>query len=106
MHDLANRLNISIPVLILIGALIAVQIGLAIYALIDLWRRNRVAGGRKWVWAIVILIGNLAGPVLYLAVGRDVPPEVVDQPVSRSGPAHSQAERIRRNVDALYGPAE
>lgn len=104
MTELAHRLNVSLPVLLLIGAVAVVQIGLAIYALFDLWKRDRVMGGRKWIWAILILIGNLAGSILYLAVGRDVPPEIAEQPVSHSDLSLSHADRIRRGVDALYGP--
>lgn len=106
MTELADRLNVSLPVLLLIGAVAVVQIGLAIYALSDLWKRDRVVGGRKWIWAILILIGNLAGSVLYLAVGRDVPPEIAEQPISHSDQSLSHAERIRRGVDALYGSSQ
>ena len=106
MTDLADRLGVSTPVLVLLGVLAIVQIGLAIFALADLWTRDRVAGGRKWLWAVLILIGNFAGPVLYLAIGRDVPPEVIDRPVSHLESSLSHSERIRRGVDALYGPLE
>ena len=106
MTDLADRLGVSTPVLVLLGVLAIVQIGLAIFALADLGTRDRVAGGRKWLWAVLILIGNFAGPVLYLAIGRDVPPEVIDRTVSHLESSLSHSERIRRGVDALYGPLE
>lgn len=106
MTELADRLNVSTPVSILIGLVTVIQFGLAIYALLDLARRDRVAGGRKWVWVILILIGNIAGSALYLAVGRNAPPVVAEQPVSHLDVSLSHAERIRRGVDALYGPVE
>jgi hypothetical protein len=106
MTDLAGRLGVSTPVLVLIGMLAIVQIGLAVFALVDLWKRDRVAGGHKLLWVALILIGNFAGSVLYLAIGRDVPPEVVEQPASHLDSSLSHSERIRRGVDALYGPAE
>ena len=106
MKQLADSLGVSVLVLGLIALLVVVQIGLAIYALADLWKRDRVAGGRKWIWLILILIGNLAGPILYLVVGRDVPPEVAEQPVTYRDTSLSQTERIRRAVDALYGPVQ
>lgn len=104
MQQLAERLGVSTPVLWLLGLVTIAQVGLAVYALYDLWRRPRVAGGRKWLWVLLILIGNFAGPILYLAIGRDVPPLVADvSPVSVSE-SSARADRIRRNVDALYGP--
>jgi hypothetical protein len=106
MSDLADRLGVSTPVLVLLGVLAIVQIGLAIFALVDLWKRDRVTGGRKWLWAVLILIGNFAGPVLYLAIGRDVPPVVIEQQASHLDSSFSHSERIRRGVDALYGPVE
>lgn len=106
MANLADRLGVSTSVLVLLGVLAIAQVGLAVFALVDLWKRDRVAGGRKWLWAVLIVIGNFAGPVLYLAVGRDVPPEVIDRPVSHLENSLSHSERIRRGVDALYGPVE
>lgn len=106
MTELASRSNISTPVLVLLGMLAAVQIGLAVFALFDLWKRERVMGGRKWLWALLIIFGNFAGPVLYLAIGRDVPPDVAEQAAAHSDPSIPHSERIRRGVDALYGPLE
>jgi len=106
MSALADRLNVSTPVLLLIALLVIVQVVLAIVALVDLWKRDRVAGGRKWVWALLILFGNLAGSVLYLAVGRDVPPPVTEEPAAHAETHLSHSERIRRGVDALYGPTK
>lgn len=50
--------------------LILVQLGLAIYCLVDLSRRERVKGP-KWMWVIIIVFGELIGPVVYLIVGRE-----------------------------------
>ena len=33
-------------------------------------RRERTKGP-KWVWALVIILGELIGPVIYLLVGRE-----------------------------------
>jgi hypothetical protein len=106
MSGLADRLGVSTTVLILIGIVGIVQIGLALAALFDLWRRDRVATGHKWLWVVLILVGNFAGSLLYLTVGRDVPPEVVEQPASHADTSLSHSERIRRGVDLLYGSAE
>lgn len=52
-----------IPVLLL-------QLGLAIFCLIDLARRSRTKGP-KWMWAIIIIFGELVGPLVYLLIGRE-----------------------------------
>ncbi|MCC6735413.1 MAG: PLDc_N domain-containing protein [Bauldia sp.] len=46
-----------------------VQLVLIVLALRDLIPRREV-NGPKWVWAIVIVIFGLIGPVLYFTVGR------------------------------------
>ena len=60
-------INQYLPLLI---PLILVQLGLMIYCLLDLSRRERVKGP-KWMWAIFIILGELIGPVVYLMVGRE-----------------------------------
>ncbi|MBK6306759.1 MAG: PLDc_N domain-containing protein [Gemmatimonadetes bacterium] len=56
--------------LIALGALVLVQLSLQVWGLLDLSRREVVPGGRKWVWAVVILFGNLLGAIVYLVVGQ------------------------------------
>jgi len=50
--------------------LILLQLGLMVYCLVDLARRERVKGP-KWLWVILIVLGELIGPVVYLIVGRE-----------------------------------
>lgn len=55
----------------LVLPLVAVQFGLMILALRDLLRRDRqVAGGSKLVWGLVIVFGEMFGPIAYLLFGR------------------------------------
>jgi hypothetical protein len=50
---------------------IVVQLGLMVFALRDLLRPERqVLGGSKLLWGIVIVFGEMIGPVVYLLVGR------------------------------------
>lgn len=51
-----------IPILI-------IQFGLQILALIDLYRQPTVRGP-KWVWVLIIILGELLGPILYFFIGR------------------------------------
>jgi hypothetical protein len=52
--------------------ILVVQLVLIVLALRDLFRaERRVRGGDKRVWAVVILVGQLWGPLLYFLVGRE-----------------------------------
>ena len=61
--------------LIAVVLLALVQVTLAVVALVDLYRRPaaQVVSGIKPLWAVAILVLNIVGPVLYLAVGRRRP---------------------------------
>ena len=50
--------------------LVLLQLSLMIVALVDLIRREKTRGP-KWVWAIVIILGELIGPIIYLIFGRE-----------------------------------
>ncbi|MCW5698135.1 MAG: PLDc_N domain-containing protein [Bauldia sp.] len=52
-----------------VAPVIVIQVVLAVIALRDLLTRPAV-NGPKWVWAIVIVLFGLIGPVLYLTLGR------------------------------------
>ncbi len=62
-----NELRELIPLLL---PLIVIQVGLMIFALVDLSRRSATRGP-KWVWALVIIFINLIGPVVYFVIGRE-----------------------------------
>jgi hypothetical protein len=49
---------------------VVIQLGLMAFALVDLVRRERTKGP-KWVWALVIVFGELLGPIIYLIFGRE-----------------------------------
>ncbi len=51
-----------IPVLI-------IELVLIVIALIDLVKREHTRGP-KWLWAIIIILVNFIGPIVYFVVGR------------------------------------
>ena len=53
----------------IIAPLLVIQLILLVVALIDLVRIPQT-NGPKWVWAIVILLVNLLGPIAYFIFGR------------------------------------
>ncbi|HCM96599.1 MAG: transcriptional regulator [Chloroflexi bacterium GWB2_49_20] len=62
MEKLIQYLPYLIPILV-------VQLLLMIVALVDLARREKTRGP-KWVWALIILFGELLGPIVYFIFGR------------------------------------
>jgi hypothetical protein len=60
--DITKLIYLAIPILL-------IQIGLQIYALVDLIRQPSVRGP-KWAWAVLIILGELFGPIIYLLLGR------------------------------------
>lgn len=62
-----NTLQELLP---LIWPLIVIQLGLMVFALIDLNRRSATRGP-KWVWALVIIFVNIIGPIVYFVIGRE-----------------------------------
>ena len=67
MNDTANTLKDMLPFII---PIIVVQLTLIVIAILDLARREHVAGGSKLVWVLVIVLINIIGPIVYLAFGR------------------------------------
>lgn len=57
--------------LLLLLPLVVVQLALMALALRDLLSHDRmVRGGNKPVWAAIIVLGELVGPVAYFLAGR------------------------------------
>lgn len=87
------------PVMIALAALVVVQVTLLVVSLVALVRapRERLVFERKWPWALIIVLVNVVGPILFLAVGRRAAPVDVSQS------AEPQGDRVTRAVENLYG---
>jgi hypothetical protein len=66
MDDL-DTLRQMLPFLIPIFLL---EIGLLVWALIDVLKREHVTGGNKVVWILVIIFVSILGPLIYFIFGR------------------------------------
>ncbi|GAA0137320.1 PLD nuclease N-terminal domain-containing protein [Paenibacillus sp. YSY-4.3] len=53
----------------LLAPVIALQLILMITALVSLIRAQTVRGA-KWIWALVIIFGNMIGSIVYFIFGR------------------------------------
>ena len=62
MEFIRQYLPLLIPVIL-------IQLVLIITALVDLYRRAHTRGP-KWVWALVIILINIIGPIVYFVAGR------------------------------------
>lgn len=52
--------------------LVAIQLGLLVYSLVDLARAERhVRWLPKPAWALIIIFGQMLGPIIYLVAGRE-----------------------------------
>src|SRR6266540_3305821 len=75
-------------IITLLIPLIAVELGLIVWALWDLLRPGRrVRGGSRAVWALIILFLSAIGPILYLIAGRAESPAGTDprEPLGTAG---------------------
>ena len=97
-----KMLGISTGVAAILLGVIVLQVAMQVCALVDLVRRDAVRGDRKWVWALVVVLGNLPGSIAYLAAGR-MPP-TVDVTKTGSGASTAGGDAAQRAVDTLYGP--
>lgn len=104
LGQLARFLEISTTLTIIILLLGVVQLAAQVYALVDLTRRDRVRWDKKWVWVLVVALGNLPGVIAYLVAGRVVSAEDADTVTSRA--ATTDPEATRRALDALYTPRD
>jgi hypothetical protein len=66
-EQLKSLLPFLIPIFI-------IQIGLMVWALVDVVKRERVRGGNKVVWILIIVLVNLIGPIVYFIAGREEGP--------------------------------
>ncbi len=66
MEDQFAQFARWIPLFIPIALL---ELGLMVFALMDLFRRANTRGP-KWVWILVIVLVNLIGPIVYFLFGR------------------------------------
>lgn len=87
-------------VLVVAGVVMVAQLGFEIFVLVKMFQtpaERLTLGGRKWLWAIIILAINWIGAILFLVAGRK-PEQAVE--VAASTPASTRAEAA---ADALYG---
>ena len=62
----------DLQILALLVPILLVELGLIVFALLDLRRpERRVKGESKVAWALIIVFVGTIGPILYFLVGRE-----------------------------------
>jgi hypothetical protein len=62
-NQLINILKLAWPVLV-------IQISLQVYSIIDVSKKKKTKNLIPLAWIIIILVGGIIGPSLYLLIGR------------------------------------
>lgn len=96
MNDLSS---LPVPAIAALVVLVIIQLSVEIYAIVDIIRRpaDRITGGNKILWLLLVVFVNLVGAIVYLVGGRK-PAVVAETP-------HAPSDRsaAREAVDTLYG---
>ena len=71
MEQVNTPLQQIVKLLPFIIPLVLLQLILLIVALVDLSKREKVKYLPKWLWVIIIILGELLGPILYFVLGRE-----------------------------------
>ncbi len=50
-----------------IWPLLVLQFIMQIIAIINLIKRGKVRFNNKWIWVLIIILGNILGPIIYFA---------------------------------------
>lgn len=99
--------SLPMPARAVIIVVVLAQLTLMVIAL-RRWHRTpdeRLALVPRWAWLLIIVFGQLVGPLVFLAAGRR--PEPAADPARRPHDA-ATSHAVRDAVDTLYGqpPAE
>ena len=60
----------SISILKLLWPVLVIQIGLQIYAVVDVLKNKKTKNLSVPIWIVIIVIGEILGPIVYFLVGK------------------------------------
>ncbi|HJW75125.1 MAG TPA: ATP-binding cassette domain-containing protein [Thermoleophilia bacterium] len=101
MHPLAGEIyGLSTGVIVALVLFVVLQLGLMVWAVIDIVQRPAVVWGQKWIWLVIVIVFGIVGPLIYFAAGRAQPA------VAEAGTDQTPVtDRARSTADLLYGPS-
>lgn len=97
MQELAAQIGMPVWFAYALGALVIFDLSMRIVALVQLLKTpaERVSmGGHRWIWALVILLLNWIGWILWFGIGR--------KPASAPEAAAASTTDMRSAADKLY----
>lgn len=71
MNTMVTSINdlLTTELILMLLPLVAIQLGLAIYCAVKIFREG-VQNLNKWAWLAICFLVNLIGPVSFLIIGR------------------------------------
>jgi hypothetical protein len=101
-----GSLDLGVAGWIGIGVLAVLEMGLLVWALVDILKRpeSQLTGGKRWVWIVVVAAVNIVGPIIYFAAGRQ--PSLVADPAAQANRRDEAADRVSQAVDGIFGPPD
>lgn len=98
--------DLSGTTIALIVALVVLELGVTIFALVRLMKTpdEQLVFGKKWPWLLIILLlmNSFIGPLIFIVAGRK--PAAAQDPFAAPAPdAPKTADRAERAADVLYG---
>ncbi len=90
--------TLSPAVLVVLGVVVVLQFALIATCLVVLARtpRERLLLGRKWPWAIFVVVFSFVGSIFFLVAARQTAP-------ATEQPSGTGAGDVGRTVQSLYG---
>jgi hypothetical protein len=71
MEHVLTPLETFIQLLPFIIPLILLQLILMVIALVDISRREKLRWLPKWAWVLIVIFGEMIGPIVYFIFGRE-----------------------------------
>jgi hypothetical protein len=71
MEQIVSPWVTFIQLLPFIIPLVLIQLILMVIALVDLSKREKLRLLPKWAWILIIIFGELLGPIVYFIFGRE-----------------------------------
>ncbi len=98
--------DLSGTTIALIVALIVLELGVTVFALVRLMKtpNEQLVFGKKWPWLLIILLlmNSFIGPLIFIVAGRK--PAAAQDPFAVPAPdAPKTTDRAERAADVLYG---
>jgi DMSO reductase anchor subunit len=70
MKQIIKEYMDALELIKLIWPMLVIQLALQIFAVVDVFRKKKTRNLSVPVWVIIILLGEILGPIIYFLAGR------------------------------------